>query len=305
MNRFIALRLLYSVIVIWLVSIFVFTMSRVAGDPRNLYLDDQVTQEQYDAWGRDFGLDKPLVVQYLIWAGDALQGDFGRSLFYKVDAMDIVIERVPATLQLGAVAFAVSLIIGIPFGVLSAVKRGTAMDYFGRSFALLGQALPVFWIGIMLILVFAVQLQWLPTSRRDGWEHFVLPTVALGWGPAAVLLRITRSAMLEVLDSEYIKLARAKGSSSTRVVWKHAFKNALIPPITAAGLILAGFLTGTVVIETVFAWPGLGALAVGAIFNNDFPVMTAVIMLFAGLYLGISLVVDLTYLVIDPRIRYS
>ena len=280
-------------------------MSRVAGDPRNLYLDEQVSQETYEKWGEDLGLDKPVIIQYFIWAGKALQGDFGRSLFYKVNALEVVLERVPATIQLGTVAFVISMLIGIPLGVVSAVTRGSTVDLFARGFALFGQALPVFWIGIMLILIFAVQLHWFPTSRRDGLDHFVLPTIALGWAPAAILVRITRSAMLEVLDSEYIKLARAKGVTSNRVIWVHALRNALIPPLTVAGLILAGFLTGTVVIEAVFAWPGLGALAVSAIFNNDFPVMTAVVMLFAGLQLGITLIVDLTYMLIDPRIRYT
>lgn len=305
MTRFIVRRLAFGLVVVWLISIVVFSLSRAAGDPRNLYLTEYVTKEQWDAWGRQMGLDRPLPVQYAVWLGKAITGDFGTSLKHKRDPLGVIGERLPATLQLGAAAFLVAITIGIPFGVVSAIMRGSALDYAARVFALLGQAMPVFWLGIMLILIFAVELHWFPTSRRGGINHFVLPTLALGWLPAASLLRITRSAMLNVLDSEFIKLARAKGCTPQVVIWKHAFRNALIAPLTLSALILASFLSGAVVIETVFAWPGVGSMAIGAINSNDFPLISAVVMMFASFYIVLNLLVDLAYARIDPRIRLA
>ena len=305
MRRFIVFRLFYLVVVLAIVSMLIFGLSRMAGDPRDYYLDQYATPEQYEAWGRAMGLDKPLVVQYGIWASNAVRGDFGQSLRHRREALDVVMETVPATLQLSSVGFAVVLVIAVPLGILSAVKRGTSLDYAGRTFALFSQALPAFWIGIMLILLFSVTLDWLPTGGRGDWKHYILPAISLGSGPAAGLLRLIRSSMLAVLDSEYIKLARAKGVSSRSIIWKHALKNAMIPPLTFAGLILAGFITGTVVNETVFSWPGLGRLAVQSIFNNDFPIMSAVVMLGSGVYVLLNLLVDLSYAYIDPRIRYG
>ena len=186
---------------------------------------------------------------------------------------------------------------------MSAIKRGSLWDYVGRSWALIGQALPPYWLGVMLVLLFAVMLNWLPSGRKGDWSHYVLPTVTLGWGAASGMLRLTRSAMLEVLDSEYIKFARAKGVGMNWIIWKHALKNAVIAPLTYSGLLLAGFLTGTVITETVFSWPGLGRLAVTAVFNNDFPVLTGVVLLVTVVYLTVNLLTDVLYAVIDPRIR--
>lgn len=305
MRSFVIRRIISGILVIVLVSFLIFALSRMAGDPRQLYVDEYTTSESYAAMGRAMGLDKPLPVQYAIWMGKALRGDFGRSLFTRTDALPVILQRIPATLQLAAGAFIFALLTGVPLGVLSAIKRGTAWDYLGRIFALYGQALPAFWLGIMLILIFAVQLDWLPTSKRGNWTHYVLPSVTLGWGAAAGLVRLTRSAMLEVLDSEFIKFARAKGVKNRSVIWKHAFRNALIAPLTYAGVLLAAFLTGAVVTETVFAWPGLGRLAVTAVFNNDFPVMTGVVMFFAAFYVAGNFIVDILYSVIDPRIKYT
>lgn len=305
MLKLIANRLLWGVAVSLLISVVIFGLSRAAGDPRNIYLDEYATPEAWDAWGERMGLNRPLVVQYFVWLGQVLRGDFGQSLYYDVPSIRLVMERLPNTLQLGGAAFLVSILIGIPLGIVSAVSRGSFIDYIARGFALLGQALPVFWIGLMMILIFAAQLQWLPSSRKEGWDHFIMPAIALGWLPAAGLLRITRGAMLNILDSEYVKLARAKGVSRVRIIWIHAFRNAIIAPLTLAALILAAFLTGTVVVETVFAWPGVGRLAVQSIKNNDFPVLSAIVLLFAGFYIFINLIVDLLYARIDPRIRVS
>jgi peptide/nickel transport system permease protein len=293
------------VMVVFATTIFVFALSRMAGDPRDLFLTEYTTQEFYDAWGREMGLDRPLVVQYLIWISKAARGDFGKSLRDQINALEVIGKRIPATLQLSAGAFIFSLAMGVPLGVLSAVKRGSFWDYLGRTAALLGQALPPFWLGIMLVLIFAVQFDLLPTGRRGGVSHYILPSITLGWASGAGILRLMRSAMLEVLDSEFVKFARAKGVKSSVVIWKHAFKSAIIVPLTFAGLVLAGFITGTVVTETVFSWPGLGKLAVDAVFNNDFPVLTGAVLLFTVMYVLVNLLVDIAYGLIDPRIRYS
>ena len=295
---------MYAVFVTFAVSVFVFALAHKSGDPRDVLLTSYTSPEQYEAWGERWGLDKPLVVQYGIWLGNALRGEFGESLRELRPVREVILERVPATLQLAAGAMVFSLVVGVPLGILSAVKRGTVWDYIGRTFALFGQALPPFWLGIMLILLFAVQISWLPTSGRGGINHYILPSITLGWLTASGILRIVRSAMLEVLGSEYIKMARAKGVSSTVIVWKHALRNAILAPLTFGGLILAAFFTGAVVTETVFGWPGLGRLAVQSVTNTDFPTMTGVVMLFTVIYLGINTLVDILYAYVDPRIRY-
>ena len=303
MVKFFVRRISFAALVLLLISIFVFSLSRASGDPRNVYLDEYATDEMYEAWGVKLGLDKPLYIQYLTWLGDVVRADFGESLYHNRPPYDLIKERLPATISLAAIAFCWALLVGIPLGVLSAVKRGTFADYFARGFALLGQAMPVFWVALMAILIFAVELGWLPTSRRGGLNSYIMPALCLGWLPAAALLRITRGSMLEILDGEFIKLARAKGVSPTVVIWKHAFRNALIAPVTLAAIIIASFLTGTVVIEAVFAWPGLGGLSIDAIKNNDFPMMAAIILLFGVFYLLANMLVDLLYMVLDPRVR--
>ncbi len=305
MTRFLVRRLAYMVLVMIGVSILVFALSRMSGDPRLLYMTPGTrwSQEVWDARGKDLGLDKPLVMQYLLWAGNAVTGDFGDSVWHKRNSLDVIKERAPATLQLSGIAYAVAVLLGVSLGVASAVKRGTFLDLFIRGFALVGQAAPPFWLAIVLIYVFAVYLDWLPTSRRGDWTNFVLPVATLGWLASAGIARITRSALLEVLDSEYIKLARAKGVGRRTVIIKHALKNALVAPLTVAAILLASFITGTVVVETVFAWPGLGRLAVDATLNNDFPLVTGLTVIFAGVYLLSSLAADLLYVYIDPRIR--
>ncbi len=303
MVKFFVRRISFAALVLLLISVFVFSLSRASGDPRNVYLDEYATDEMYEAWGVKLGLDKPLYIQYLTWLGDVVRADFGESLYHNRPPYDLIKERLPATISLAAIAFCWALLVGIPLGVLSAVKRGTFADYFARGFALLGQAMPVFWVALMAILIFAVELGWLPTSRRGGLNSYIMPALCLGWLPAAALLRITRGSMLEILDGEFIKLARAKGVSPTVVIWKHAFRNALIAPVTLAAIIIASFLTGTVVIEAVFAWPGLGGLSIDAIKNNDFPMMAAIILLFGVFYLLANMLVDLLYMVLDPRVR--
>ena len=303
MKTFFLRRLTYSVVLLLATTIFVFVMSRESGDPRHLFLSEQSTQEEWEAWGVELGLDKPLWQQYVIWLGNAAIGDFGESIRQRRPSLDVVVERIPATLELAFGSFLFSVVTGIPLGVLSALKRGSILDYIGRTFALVGQAAPVFWLGIVLVLIFSVNLGWLPVARRGGWEHYILPSITLGWLFASSFLRLTRSAMLEVLDSEFIKFARAKGVDNSVVIWKHGFRNALLPSLTYAGLLLAGLITGAVITETIFSWPGLGSLAVTSVLQLDFPVLTAVVFVITVAYAGMALFIDLLYAVADPRIR--
>ncbi len=314
MKTFVFRRLFFMILSVIAATMIVFSMSRLQGDPRYLFLASaQASTEAWDAWGKEYGLDKPLPLQYFIWLGKAMTGDFGKSLKSGYQSTEMIRIFGPASLQLGLAAWVFVLITGLPIGVLSAVKRGTVWDLVGRTFAVFGQALPPFWLGIMLILIFSVQLDWLPPGTRgdtdDGFftrlTYLILPAITLGWLASAGLMRLVRSSMLEVLDSEFVKLARAKGVGNTMLIWKHALKNALIPPLTFAALIMASFIAGTVVTETVFAWPGLGWMTFQAIINNDFPVMTTAVMVFTILYVMMVFLVDILYAFADPRIRYS
>ena len=315
MIQFLIRRISFAAFALVGATLLTFSLSRAAGDPRYLYAQEGgygITQERWDALGVELGLDKPIVWQYAVWLGNILKGNWQDSLIDRKSVFDKIVKALPVTLRLAFTSFVFASIVGIPLGVLSAVKRGTFLDMLGRAFALFGQALPVFWIGIMGILIFSVQLDWLPTGtlgeRGKGafqWEYYVLPTVTLGWIAAASYLRLVRSAMLEIFDSEFVKLARAKGVSNITVIWKHAFRNALIAPLTFSALLLTGFITGAVVTESIFAIPGLGRLAFGSIQDNDFPVMVAVVMVFTTMYVVINFLTDMLYAYIDPRIRYS
>ena len=305
MQRYLVRRVLLALLTLLVVSLIIFVMSRAAGDPRHVFLDDYSTQEDWDALTVTLGLDKPYYQQYGIFLFDTLRGKFGESIKEGRPSMDIIIERIPATFQLAFMAFAFSGLLGVPLGILSAVKRGSVMDIIGKTIALIGQSAPVFWLGIMLMFFFAVKLEWLPPYGRDNPTAVILPAVTLGWVYAAANMRLLRSAMLVVLDSEFVKLARAKGVSKNGVIWKHSLRNALIPVLTFAGVTLGNLVTGSLVVETVFAWPGLGQLAIKALFANDYPLLQAVIMVFTLMYVTAALLVDLMYAYIDPRIRYS
>ena len=309
MIRFLAIRSGLAILTLIGATLLVFGLSRLQGDPRLLYIKDgRYTQEQWEAWGKRLDLDKPLIAQYGLWLSRVVRGDMGTSLRSSRPVWTMVRERAPATLKLGLSGWIFSILFAVPLGVLSAVKRSSIWDYVARTFALLGQTAPPFWVGLMLILVFATKLQWLPTGTQgEGFaiRNFIMPTITLAWLFAAGNLRLVRSAMLDVLDSEFVKLARAKGVSGRSVVWKHAFRNALIPPLTFAGLNFAALITGSVITETVFAWPGLGRLAVNSVFTNDFPLITGVVLVFTGIYVAVTLAIDLAYGLIDPRIRYT
>ncbi len=305
MQRFLVRRFLLSLVTLLAVSLVIFILSRASGDPRHIYLDDYSTQEDWDAMGVVLGLDKPYYQQYALFIKDAVQGDFGRSVKEGRPVLDVVLERAPATLYLGAVAFMISIMVGVPLGILSAIRRGSIFDQLGKTVALIGQSTPAFLLGIGLMLIFAVSLGWLPPYGKEDWNSIVLPAITLGWFYAAANLRLIRSSMLDVLDSEYIKLARAKGASPKSVILKHALRNALIPSLTFAGVTLGALVTGSLVVETVFAWPGLGRLAIDALFAFDYPLLQGVVISFTVLYVTASLIVDVLYAYIDPRIRYA
>ena len=303
MVRFLIRRVALGLVVMWFATIIVFALSRAAGDPRYLFVSEYSTKEQWEEWGVRFGLDRPYPMQYLIWLGKAVTGNFGESIYFNDEPKKIIGGRWLATFQLAIAAYIFALIVGVPLGAWSAISRGTGLDLLARSIALVGQAMPGFWLGIMLILLFSVILGLLPTSGSGTWKHFVLPAVTLGWFPAAGILRLVRSSMLDTLDSEFVKFARAKGVTPRKIIWKHAFRNAMIVPMTYAGILLAAFITGAVVTETVFLWPGLGRLSVQAVFNTDFPMLSALVLLFTATFLVVNLTIDLLYVVIDPRIR--
>jgi peptide/nickel transport system permease protein len=305
MQRFLIKRVLLALVTLLAVSLIIFILSRASGDPRHIYLDDYSTQEDWDKLTATLGLDKPYYQQYGMFLRDALSGDFGESIKEGRPSMEIILERIPATLQLGLAAFIFSVVLGVPLGILSAVKRGSALDIIGKVVALIGQSAPVFWLGLMLMFLFAVRLEWLPPYGKQEATSIILPAIALGWFYAAANLRLLRSAMLNVLDSEYVRLAKAKGVSNNVVIWKHSLRNALIPVLTFAGITLGSLVTGSVVIETVFAWPGLGRLAIEALLGSDYPLMQAVIIAFTLMYVLAALLVDVMYAYIDPRIRYA
>ena len=305
MQRFLLRRALISIVILLIVSVIIFAMSRAAGDPRHVFLDDYSTQEDWEHLSAGLGLDKPYYHQYLIFLGDAFRGDLGTSIHQDRPVLEVIRERLPATFQLGLTSFFISVIIGLPLGVLSAVRRGSLLDTVAKGTALIGQSAPVFWLGLMLMFFFAVTLDVLPPYGRQQASSIILPAVTLGWFFVAANLRLVRSAMLDVLDSEYIKLARAKGVPPLAIIWKHGLRNALIPAITYAGVTLGGLVTGSVVVETVFAWPGLGQLAIQALFGNDYPMLQGVVIVFTLMYVLASLLVDVIYTYVDPRIRYS
>ena len=288
------------------VSMIIFIMARVTGDPRVLLLDENASQEQWETMGVELGLDKPYYHQYRLFMKDVLQGDFGESIKLQEPVMTAIAGRIWPTVQLGGGAFLLALVVGIPLGVLSAVMRGTAVDQLGRVIAMVGQAAPSFWLGIMFMFFFAVKLGWVPPSGREGWNSIILPMVTLAWGGfLAGSLRLMRSAMLDVMDSEYIKLAKAKGVSTRSLIWKHAFRNALIPPLTLAGVSMPAILTGSITTELVFAWPGMGQLAIQALYTSDYPLLQGLTIMFTLGYVGIALAVDVLYAYIDPRIRFA
>ncbi len=303
MTGFLLRRLGHGAVSVIGASVVIFVISRLSGDPTTLLVPPDAPPSAVAATRAALGLDLPLWRQYLIFAADALHGDFGQSYRWQTSALGLVLDRLPATIELAVAGLVVSVALAVPLGVLSAVRRGSVLDRLARLFALLGQAMPAFWVGLLLILLFAVELQWLPAFGRGGLSHLVLPAVALGWYPVAAQTRIVRSAMLDVLDSDYIRLARGLGTPERTLVWKYALRNAAVPLVTMLGVYFASMLGGAFVVEVIFAWPGLGRTVVEAVFSRDFPVVQAGVLFTAVLFVLSSLLVDLSYGLIDPRTR--
>ncbi len=305
MWQFVAVRVLQGLITLLVISVLVFLATRLTGDPALVLLPPEASgKEDYERLRRDLGLDKPMSEQYFIFLKGAVQGDFGVSIRDRRPTRDLLLERLPATLQLAAAGMALAIVIGVPLGILSAVKRDTVFDKVGKLFAVLGMAAPQFWVAIMLILLFGAILKVLPTYGREGPENFILPAFVLAWSIMAGIMRLGRSSMLEVLDSDYVRFARIKGLKDGMVVWKHALRNALIPILTFSGISLAGLLNGAIVVEQVFAWPGLGRLMLDGVLQRNFPVVQAAVMASAFFYILTALIVDILYVYADPRIRH-
>jgi peptide/nickel transport system permease protein len=305
MRRFIVRRAGYSLLSLFLLSVTIFFFVRVTGDPAVLLVEPGASQADLDAIRHQFGLDRALPVQYWDFVSHLVRGDFGQSFYYRTPVLDLYLSRLPNSLLLAVAAMAISLLIGIPTGIIAAVRVNRWWDNVGKVFALLGLSLPSFWIGLVMILFFSVYLGWLPSSGSGTPLHVIMPAFALGWYFAAAHMRLTRSSMLDVLGSEYVKLARLKGLPEALVITKHAFKNALIPVLTLAGINLVIMVNVAVVVETVFAWPGVGRLLYEGITFRDFPVVQATVILGGAMIVAVNLLVDVLYAVIDPRIRYE
>ena len=317
MQRFILRRIFASLVALFLVTIIVFSLSRLVGDPLAMLVSEGgygISESALQIQREKLHLDKPVPLQYFFWLTDVLRGDLGHDLSDGFPVTHKIREKIAPTVQLGVSAWILATIFGLSFGMISAVKRGTLLDYAVRLIANLGITLPAFYVGIMAILIFAVNLGWVPvtvigTIGSDDplatVKAMILPVLTLAWGAAAGYMRLMRSSMLEVLDSEYIKLARAKGVDGSKVIWKHALRNSLIVPITVSALLLWNFVTGTVVVEAVFAWPGLGLLAIEAVVNNNLNLVVGTTLVTGVVLITANFVADVLYVLVDPRIRLS
>jgi ABC-type dipeptide/oligopeptide/nickel transport system permease component len=300
---FLASRLLRALVALWLVSTVVFVVMRLSGDPVPLLLPPDAPRSEYARVARELGLDRPLPVQYAVFIGNVLRGDFGRSIHFREPAARVVVGYLPATLELGLAAFALAVLVAVPIGVLSAVRRNSLLDQGAMGLALVGQSAPTFFVGILLILIVSLKAGLLPTSGRGDLRNLILPALTLGVFAMASIARLTRSAVLEVLRTDYVRTARAKGLSEVWVVAKHTLRNAALPIITITGLQFGALLGGAVVTETVFAWPGMGRLAIQSIYNRDYPVVQCVVFVSASMFILLNFAIDLLYGVLDPRTR--
>lgn len=305
MGRFIARRLSQGLLLLFLVATVVFILGRLTGNPVDLMLPEDATAEDRARMIQTLGLDGPWHTQFLTFIGNALQGDLGTSIRMRQPAVEVFLSRLPNTLAIIPWALLLAMVVGIPLGVVAALNRGSLIDRAAGTIAVLGIATPNFWLGIVLIFVFSVELGWLPSGRMGGPDHYILPVITLGTFLTAGFMRLTRSSMLDVMESEFVKLARIKGLSETVVIWKHCLRNALIPVLTLWGVFVGNLITGAIVTETVFAWPGVGRLTYEAVIYRDFPLLQAVIIMKSILILSINLLVDILYAYVDPRIRLS
>jgi peptide/nickel transport system permease protein len=302
MGAYIIRRILQSLIVILGVIIITFLISRVLGDPVALLLPPEATPEQRAYLTKDLGLDRPLYIQLVVYVSKVLKGDFGQSFRHQEPAMKLLLDRIPASLYLSLIATLISVCIALPLGIISAIKRGTIFDQIGMTLALLGQSVPAFWAGIMLILLFAVQLGWFPPSGYGGPKHVILPAVTLALFFSAATARLTRSSVLDVLDMDYVRYARLKGVPEFVVIMRHVLRNAFITILNIVALQLGLLLGGAVITEFIFSWPGIGRLSLDAIYNRDFPVIQATVVVAASFFVCINLLVDIIYSATDPRV---
>ncbi|MGH2365137.1 MAG: ABC transporter permease [Chloroflexota bacterium] len=304
MGRYLFFRLLQTILAMFGMAVLVFLLVRASGDPTDLMRNSAMTEQDIQNIRHSLGLDKPYPQQFVIYMGDLMTGNLGRSLVQRRPVADMLGAALPNTVKLAGLGFAASVVASVVLGVLAAIKRDGILDNGVKFIAILGQALPTFFLGILAILVFSVHWELFPAAGLGGWQHYVLPVGTLAFFILPGLLRLVRSSMLDVLDSEYIKLARIKGVPERVVIWKHALRNAIIAPLTAAGVVLSTLIVGIVVLEVVFAWPGVGTVLVTAVSGRDFPVVQDITLLVAALVLAINLLVDIAYAYIDPRIRY-
>ena len=302
-GAFLAYRLFRTLIALWLVSTVVFVVIRLSGDPVPLLLPPDAPVAEMERVRHDLGLDRPLAVQYAVFIGNVLRGNFGRSIHFRQPAMEVALSYLPATFELGLAAFLIAVVVAFPIGVFSAVRRNSPLDHAAMGLALIGQSAPTFFLGILFILVFSLRLDLFPTSGRGDWRYLVLPALTLGAFAMASIARITRSAVLEVQRADYIRTARAKGVGEFMVIAKHTLKNAALPILTITGLQFGTLLGGAVVTETVFSWPGMGRLAIQSIYNRDYPVVQSTVFIAAVLFIFINLVLDALYGALDPRAR--
>jgi ABC-type dipeptide/oligopeptide/nickel transport system permease component len=304
--RFLARRLALTIPVLLGVATLVFSLIHlIPGDPAQAMLGDTAPQADVDALRRRLGLDRPLLEQYGLFLSGVVRGNLGTSLRTGAPVMGQILERMPATIELAAAAMLVAIGFSLPLGIAAAVWRGTAVDHTAMTLALTGVSIPNFWLGPLLAIVFAVELGWLPVSGRGTPAHLVLPAISLGAALAAILARMTRATLLEELREQYVLASRARGASRVRAVLRHAFRNSLIPVVTLLGLQFGAVLTGAVITETIFAWPGIGRLLIQSIGFRDYPLVQGCILLIAITYVGVNLLTDLVYGVLDPRIRYE
>ena len=303
MGAYLIRRAFRAMLVIVGVSFITFAVLFLSGDPTDTMVGEDWTREEVLKLRKDMGLDRPWIIQYTTYVSRAIQGDFGESLRYRQPAFELIAERVAATLELALVALLISVILALPLGILSASRRGSAYDYGGMLLALFGQAMPVFWLGLMLILIFGVHLHWLPVSGRGGFERLILPAITLATYSLARNTRVIRSSMLEVLGLDYVRTARAKGLAERSIVYIHALRNSLIPVVTIIGLEFGHLLGGAVIVETIFAWPGIGRLMIQAVYAKDFPLVQASVTIAAVIFVSINFLVDFIYSYLDPRVR--
>ncbi len=303
MRTFVIRRLLTTAVMLFLVTLTAFMLAHLTGDPVRLMVPEDATERQIAELRHELGLDRPLPVLFAEYVTRALRGDLGPSIRYRKPTVSLILERLPATVQLSSAAMVIALVVAIPGGIISAVRPGSLLDAVTSTATIVGQALPPFWIGIMLIVLFAVHLGWVPAAGKGGLGHLVLPAITLSLFPMARLARVLRSSLLDVLQEDYIRTARAKGLAELRVVLRHGLRSACIPLLTVAALTYGSILGGTVITESVFAWPGIGRLALEAVYNRDFPLVQAIVLVAASMFIFINLFVDLAYGWLDPRIR--